>query len=1279
PAATTAPAPFEIKEGDRVLLLGDALLERENTYGYLETRMHEQFPDRKFTVRNLSMSGDTPRGWSRASFDPPEKGFERLKEQIALVKPTVVFLGYGMAASLQEMSDRSGDIMLNPDPARYGSEPMTAARFKKELGQLMDAIVEISGGKGTAAGAAVQNGLVRFVLLSPIKHEDLRATRPGLPDPAEHNKLLEQYSKVIEELAKERGARFVRLDDLRQDARSGETLTLNGIHPSAKGGAAINGYLADRLGWKAAPPPDLDAKFPKLRDQIAAKNALFFHRTRPSNTTYLFGFRKHEQGQNAKEIPEFDPLIEKADAEIDRIKRGGAKSASSGAEQSGVERPGSKADAPASTDSVAKTETKRSDGATSAGAVAPDPSTALRSAQDDQKVAPLPPPTFDIDPNLEVTLWAENPLLEKPTQVNWDANGRLWVASSGLYPMIAPGEDTTDKIIVLEDTNHDGTADKSTVFAEGLLLPTGVEPDGTDAAYVGQSTELLHFADTDGDGKADEKRIVLSGFGTEDTHHIIHTLRWGPDGRLYFNQSIYIHSHLETPWGMVRLNSGGVFAYDPRTERVEVLFKGFCNPWGHAWDKWGQSFLTDGAGFQGVSWGIPGAMYFTYENARAICPSISPGNYPKFAGLELVQSPQFPDDWQGNAITCDFRAHRVVRFQINDLSESGESKPETGKEDTASVALSGYVTKEMPDLMRTGDVSFRPIDVKLGPDGALYIADWSNPVINHGEVDFRDPRRDHTHGRIWRVSYKGRDKVKLSVGEKTAKSELDVESLGDLIEALTKPDGSSVTAKQVPAMLRRVPSFVREENARRGADSERSRAEMRRIEELRKTDPDGADRASSRLSDDLVKSHSGPLLPLDEIGAKIPELASKSANPRIRLEAMRVLARLQTPEAAALVLEAAMNQPGATQGDAVNVSAEVKGGQFDQKTLEASKDPYYTYAAWLSINDLAEVWTEAIAKGDWKADSPEKEKQLAWGLGAIRPELMTVTLSKLMANSQVPLDGSGPWIELIGQSGGSTELAKLYGQVFRANVAPDVQARTLRALVQAARLRNARPAGDLKDVATLFKSPEAEVAANALRLAGLWKMQDLAPLLTQYSRAEPEAVRTAAIEGLRDLGGADAITALIDLTSDTQPQPVRRQAAAALAVLDLQNSLPRVADVLTDEKTEAAALEAWRAVLSANGAPDTLASALPRTLTKPVAAGGLRAAREIGKKGEKLVAVLTPLAGLPAEGAKPQDYQSIAALVKRDGDPARGEQIYRRASLACTTCHAIGGAGGKVG
>src|SRR3954451_11416224 len=169
---------------------------------------------------------------------------------------------------------------------------------------------------------------------------------------------------------------------------------------------------------------------------------------------------------------------------------------------------------------------------------------------------PIPDPdpeverkSFMVADGFEVNLFAADPVLGKPIQMNFDPQGRLWVVSSEVYPQIAPGQKANDKVLILEDRDGDGRAEKTSVFADGLLIPTGIEP-GDGGAYVANSTELLHFADTDGDGKADHTRVVLSGFGTEDPHHILHTLRWGHDGMLYFNQSIYIHSHIETPHGV---------------------------------------------------------------------------------------------------------------------------------------------------------------------------------------------------------------------------------------------------------------------------------------------------------------------------------------------------------------------------------------------------------------------------------------------------------------------------------------------------------------------------------------------------------------------------------------------------------------------------------------------------------------------------------------------------------------------------------------------------------
>jgi hypothetical protein len=192
--AGAAERKLEIKDGDRVLLIGDVLVERENNYGYLEAKLRREFAGKSFAVRNLGYSGDSPLGASRASFDPVDKGVEALKEQLAVVKPTVAILGYGMAASLDDLTYRKNDPVLNPDPVRYGVDH-SPTKFRTELLALMDLIT-----------AASPEGKVRFVFLGPIKHEDMRATRPGLPDPAEHNALLAEYEKVMEQLAAEKQA-----------------------------------------------------------------------------------------------------------------------------------------------------------------------------------------------------------------------------------------------------------------------------------------------------------------------------------------------------------------------------------------------------------------------------------------------------------------------------------------------------------------------------------------------------------------------------------------------------------------------------------------------------------------------------------------------------------------------------------------------------------------------------------------------------------------------------------------------------------------------------------------------------------------------------------------------------------------------------------------------------------------------------------------------------------------------------------------------------------------
>ena len=153
-------------------------------------------------------------------------------------------------------------------------------------------------------------------------------------------------------------------------------------------------------------------------------------------------------------------------------------------------------------------------------------------------------------------------------------------------------------------------------------------------------------------------------------------------------------------------------------------------------------FGTDGAGFEGIGYIFPGSAFQSAVGEDRILPGMTPHS-PKYCSEVLLNGRHVPEEYQGDIVTNDF-ANRMVRFKL---------KPDGA----------GFAAQQMPDFITSTDKAFRPVDVRLGPDGAIYIADWYNPIIQHGEVDFRDPRRDHLHGRIWRVTAKGRPLVERPV------------------------------------------------------------------------------------------------------------------------------------------------------------------------------------------------------------------------------------------------------------------------------------------------------------------------------------------------------------------------------------------------------------------------------------------------------------------------------------------------------------------------------------
>ncbi len=1174
PAAAGAEE-LALHDGDRVVLIGDTLFEREGSAAALELRLHLHAAPLAISVRNLSYSADRPDGVSRASFDPPAAGLARLRELILQAKPTVAIIGYGMAAALEELGWRSHDPALGLDPARYG-EDFTAARFRRDLDALLETVAGSGGGSP-----------VRIVLVAPIAPEDLRAQRPALPDPAALRAILAPYREAIASLGAARKALVIDTPAL---IPSATLITDNGIHPSSAGFEVWADAISGALGWAAPGARALSAtERTALRAALRRKNELFFHRWRPANQTYLFGFRKNEQGKNAVEMGQFDTLVAQADTLIAAIVRGTVAPA----------LPARQAPPPAATAVAA--------------------------------------PAFTTDKGLAVTLWADNPLLSKPVGMAWDAHGRLWVTSTPLYPQIEPGAVSSDRIFVLEDADHAGHAGKSTLFADDLLIPTGIAPvdrlDGRAQAYVGSSTELLLLTANGAELHADARRIVLSGFGTEDTHHIIHTLRWGPDGRLYIQQGIYAHSHVETPWGVVRLNAGGVFAYDAHAERLEVAVKGLWNSWGLRFDDHGQMFLTDGAGSSGLSWAFPGAVFNPSEGARTTMPSASTGSYPKFCSLELVKSPCFPPDWQGQAITCDFRAHRVVRFAITDRGQ-GEA------------ARSGYATTDKPDVMRSDSAFFRPIALAFGPDGGLFIADWTNEVINHGEVDFRDPRRDKLHGRVWRLAGEGlqpaawKDLTTLEVpalcGALLSANAWEREGARRVLAARAEADPGVVAAVQAWGA-----------SAPAGGSAFAAAAVLcsagRRDLALQQLRPDAPDERMVAARWMGLSTHP------EEHLKRLAELA-QDPSPRVRVEALRSLSRIPTLAAAEAALPAV-----ARQGE---------------------DDPQYAFAVSATMATLGGRWAAAVAAGTWPASG--REALLVAGLLALPSESAGPAIAAVL-HSEAKLEHA-PWPALVAHGGDSDAVGRLFAGL-PGNLSDGELCSALDACLGAA-ARGVVPTGDTSALGALVQHRASEVRRSALRLVGKWKRVELVDQLR--AAAGDPALRADAIGGIQALGGAVAVRQFSLLLEGGGDQATRREALGGLARVDVPAALTR-AWVLLAAADEAEATALWRAILPAAGLLDRVMDGLPATLPRTALQGGLTAARELGNRGKPLVTRFTStLAALPAPApngadSAPADLDGWVALAKAKGDPAAGERLYFSAALSCVQCHAIGGVGGKLG
>ena len=558
----------------------------------------------------------------------------------------------------------------------------------------------------------------RIVLVSPIANENVAGVNAG----DLNNARIKLYVAAMEAVAREQHVAFVNVfDDTAKAMLSlGSDLTLNGIHLTEEGDRLFSESLF-RGVFNAEPPPVSDA----LRAAIVDKNHQYFRRFRPLNTFYYTGGRNKEYGylDFLPAMRNFDLMVANRDQRIWEIAQG--RTIPAHADDSNVP---------------------------------PLPKTIEARGANEWMTAADELKAFQVDPRFEVNLFAgeeQFPEIANPIQMRWDARGRLWISCSTTYPHIYPGNEPNDKLVILEDTDNDGRADKSTVFADKLHIPLSFEL-GDGGVYVSEQPCLTFLKDTDGDDKADVHRIVLSGFGTEDSHHALHDFTWTPDGDLLFRESIFHHSQVETPYGPVRQQNSGWFRFEPRSHRL-ISFGSYesTNPWGVTFDDWGQHVASHpvyAAAFHALDPPYP-QQHPSPKGLQA---------YSGVCGHEFVDFATFPNELQGSFIKVRYKP--TNRVEIHKWKESPF----------------GFDEEYVGDILFSTNLSFIPVDLQFGPRGDLFVCDWYNPVKGHMQYSLRDERRDRHSGRIWRITTKGKplqDPPKIATA-----------SIPELLDLLKRPE-----------------------------------------------------------------------------------------------------------------------------------------------------------------------------------------------------------------------------------------------------------------------------------------------------------------------------------------------------------------------------------------------------------------------------------------------------------------------------------------------------------
>ncbi len=855
-------APVQVFNNQHIVLIGNNLASRMLNFGHFETEMQLRFPDSSLFMRNMADPGNTPgfRPHSSRKLPWAFPGAEKFHQNELVNKSGSI----GFFPTEDEwLTSLEADVVL----AFFGyNESFEGAsgleNFKEELHAF---IVHTKNQKYNG------NNAPQLALISPIAFEDL-SSKMDLPNGVEENKNLKLYTEAMRQVALKDSVIFV--DAYTSSKQWFEVqekqMTADGFQLNDLGYRKFGTFLAEAVFGKIETKVEGNRKL--VHDAVIEKNWFWHNEIKLPNGVHAWGRRYDPFG------PDNYPFEKEKINQMTFIRDTAIWEAANG-------QTFDLAVADAKTRTLPPVKSNYDDG--------------MGNVKDGYKYGQDALDRIKVAPGYKLELFAsekEFPDLANPVQMSFDNKGRLWVGVMPSYPHYKPGDKKpADKLIILEDTDNDGKADKQTTFVDDLNLTIGFEfaPEGV---YVSQGTNLVLLKDTDGDDKVDEKEIILSGFDDHDTHHTAGAFAADPSGAIYMGEGVFLHTNIETAYGPVRATNGGFYRYSPQRHYLERTAQlPIPNPWGIAFDDWGQPFFAHTSG-PDMTWMTPGTIKSRYGQANPLPENLIQDEHRvrPTSGLEFISSRHFPDDVQGDLII-----HNTIGFL--------GTKQHTMVDDPNS---SGYVSQHRQDLVTSADTNFRPVDMEFAPDGSLYFLDWHNVLVGHMQHNARDPLRDHVHGRIYRITYPSRPLVTPS---KVADA-----SILELLDNLKLPEFRTryrtkreLRARDAQEVLTKLKDWVST------LDKNDSRYEHHVLEALwvtwglNKVDTDllmqllNAKDFRARAAAVKVLRYSGHQM---ENQADLLLVAAKDEHPRVRLEAF-VAASWLDKEIGMPILEAAGDMP----------------------------------------------------------------------------------------------------------------------------------------------------------------------------------------------------------------------------------------------------------------------------------------------------------------------------------------------------------------------------------